>query len=789
MSLVVVIASIAMWSRLDAQTIYNVPPDPAPTSVTGDTIVNLLSGGVLGNNFQLGTGAELNVQGGTAGWYLRANASTVNVDAGVIGPGMLAQSAATVNVFGGRIDNSLRIYSGSVVNVEGGIVGHFVEIYDDSVLNIRGGVVGIALEAHGTSVINLEGGELEGAAELFDQATINISGGLMNEVGGIGPGLGLFANAGTTVNISGGSVSELDIASNVAVDMSGGTLFALTVPSSSVFDFSGGRFNSTIVSNLDGLVTMTGGVAHGAATINNGGRLELSGGALADGLRANAGSQLEINGFDFRLNNQPIPGLNIAGDMAPFVMPSSGILSGVIADGSPFVFTPAENDILATTASITLTRSATLPIEPLIEVSTASTRQGVREGETLHLLNGGTLPNHVSAIQGSTVHVEGGTMGSNFEALGADVHMSAGQIGNSADAFADSNFAITGGTLGSGFQAHDGSHVTIEGGRIESSSASRFEARSGSTVVLGGGTYGDWLSVNAAADFTIEAADVSLNGAPIAGLDDVSDSVAISVPNGSVLSGTFADGTPFAFQPGIQETFLSVVNLRRTAAPPIGPAQINVPSDAPPPGIRAGQTLVVHPLGLVPTNFNAGQGSRVDVMGGTIQGNFEAVGAEVNLSGGTIGGLDALLGTNVHVDGGTLTGINMLASELEIVTGRIDSLTARYGSRVDMHAGRLGTATAESGSVLNILGGQVGNFLTARNGGVINIHGGTIGETSRGGATAVVVESGGAVHMTGGTVAVYPFNARLGSVVTISSASSKTRSAFLMPTSRLAAAR
>jgi hypothetical protein len=207
--------------------------------------------------------------------------------------------------------------------------------------------------------------------------------------------------------------------------------------------------------------------------------------------------------------------------------------------------------------------------------------------------------------------------------------------------------------------------------------------------------------------------------------------------------------------------------VKRAAAPPVGPAMINVPSDAAPLGVRAGQTLVVHNQGLVPANFNAGQGSRVDVLGGTVQGNFEAVDAEVNVMGGTILGLDAFLGTRVHMSGGTLSA-TLIASELETMSGTITSLLASNGSNADIRGGRLTGASAQTSSTISIHSGQVGNLLTARSDSTINIHGGTIGEVTRGGSIAVLIEQGAKAHMTGGVVAVYPFEARLGSEVTIS---------------------
>ena len=65
------------------------------------------------------------------------------------------------------------------------------------------------------------------------------------------------------------------------------------------------------------------------------------------------------------------------------------------------------------------------------------------------------------------------------------------------------------------------------------------------------------------------------------------------------------------------------------AAAAATPGTIQFPAQPLPKGLRAGQTLVVNAGGSVPLNFNAAPGSRVEVRGGSLGGNFEAVGAEM----------------------------------------------------------------------------------------------------------------------------------------------------------------
>jgi hypothetical protein len=235
----------------------------------------------------------------------------------------------------------------------------------------------------------------------------------------------------------------------------------------------------------------------------------------------------------------------------------------------------------------------------------------------------------------------------------------------------------------------DGGTLNMSGGAMGNDVASY----GAGTVNISGGTLGDrfqgWGITR------ISAGEFRLDGVPVSGLDYGGAEKAIDSPTGSVLSGTLADGTPFAFSPADGDRFaVGMLRLQRWDPPVSGPATIHLPGGSVPLGLRAQQTLVVGPAGKVSDNFNAGWGSVVTISGGEIGNNFEAVGAQVTIAGGKVGdNFDAFYGSVVNISGGTIGNF----------------LEAHRGSIVNITGGVVGSAiTADGGSVLNISGGLGG---------------------------------------------------------------------------------
>ncbi|MCH7752458.1 MAG: hypothetical protein IH898_09935, partial [Planctomycetes bacterium] len=172
-----------------------------------------------------------------------------------------------------------------------------------------------------------------------------------------------------------------------------------------------------------------------------------------------------------------------------------------------------------------------------------------------------------------------------------------------------------------------------------------------------GGSFGSSFDANDGSTLNISGGEYRLDGVLIGGLETVGNMLAFNLPDGSVLSGTLADGTPFAFASLDSDNIdPNTLTLIAAAIAPVGPAVITLPSDPAPLGIRTGQTLVVDNGGILGDNFNAGWGSVVEVnAGGQVGNNLEAVGAQVTISGGSVGNdFDAYSGSVVNISGGSV---------------------------------------------------------------------------------------------------------------------------------------
>jgi hypothetical protein len=298
---------------------------------------------------------------------------------------------------------------------------------------------------------------------------------------------------------------------------------------------------------------------------------------------------------------------------------------------------------------------------------------------------------------------------------------------------------MSGGTIGDEFHSGDGGNVSISGGVI------------GDRVAI----YGGYAKL-AGSDFRID-------GTLIDGLDALGAEVALDVPEGSVLSGTLSDGTPFAFSTQDDDYLAEgTLRLQAWAAPAPEAAAIHVPTSPSPTGVRSGQALVVSVGGTVPNNFNAGWGSVVTVAGGTIGDNFEATGSLVTIAGSEVGSrFDAFHGSVVNVLGGAI-GNEFGAhrgSIVNVVGGDFGyGFRANEGSVVNVLNGSIDDHFVATGALVNLSGGEVGDFSSARDGAIINLSGGSIGYG--------FAATGAVVNISGGEVGER-FSASSGTVVTL----------------------
>ena len=359
----------------------------------------------------------------------------------------------------------------------------------------------------------------------------------------------------------------------------------------------------------------------------------------------------------------------------------------------------------------------------------------IYDGSTVNI-SGGSINQTLSAFDGSTVNVSGGAMNGWTLSYGATLNISAGSM-----------FAL---------EAIDASKVTITGGTFE-----RPSFYDESDVTISGGAFGPTRSE---ARITIRGGDFHFNSVPIAGLDDVGNTVPIdmaSLGTDAVLSGTLVDGTPFAFSNDDDNLSSSLITLEAAALPPNGAALVVASSDRLGQGIRRGQTLRVDDGSVVAERFNAGRGSNTNVeSGGSIGNGFEAIGAEVNVLGGSIGsGFNAFDGSVVNISAGSV-GPSLRVSHgstANITGGTVGhEVKTQYGSTMNIMGGSVGSVGVGAGSILSIFGGAV-NSAGAGDGGVLDISGGSVG-SARVGTDGTVSISDGTVHAVqafyGGTVRI-----------------------------------
>jgi len=352
-----------------------------------------------------------------------------------------------------------------------------------------------------------------------------------------------------------------------------------------------------------------------------------------------------------------------------------------------------------------------------------------------------------------------GAIGKSFEAGAHDgtstnieINISGGSIDSNFHIFNQSTVNLSNGSIGNGFRAYPESTVNISGGRVGNS----LEAFNASTVNISGGSFGDTFEANSGSTINVSGGEFRLDGESIPGLNTIGDTVSVNLPVLSELTGTLADGTPFALfnrDPLIAVTRQKdriddgVITLKLSALPSIGPANIQIPADPVPLGIRAGQTLTVNTGGSLPDDLNAGRNSAVIINGGNIGENFEAVKTQVTISDGVIGKyFDAFDETIVDISGSAIID---------------DSFTAHRGSTANIFNGSVGfDFHAYQDTSINLFDGSIGSFSHFREGSVLNMQGGSLGYTPR-------AHSGSTLNISDGTVGRF-FNAYSDSIINFS---------------------
>ena len=619
-------------------------------------------------------------------------------------------------------------------------------------LNIAiGGNVGDQFDANNRSEVNISGGVVGEEFEANGGSEVNLDGGQI--------GRNFEANVNSTVNINRGALSDFAVAnSGSAVNINGGTI--------------GFGFEAL-----------------------SGSEVNISGGSIGRGFFADSGSDVELIGGQFQLNGAAFSGSTIS-------LNQGDTLTGILADGSAFIFSESSDDSLF---NVQLTSVALPPadLSPIVLSDPAPiTLTSLRPGQTLTLLEGGNLRFNFEMV-GATLDVEGGTVGTSASAANSTVNISAGTVENFFDAFGGSVVNVSGGDVGDFFNANNGSEVNISGGNVDfgfdAFSGSEInisggdvddffeafsgsvvnisggnvgprnrpaifstisiqarpgsevnitggnvgdclEVESGSVVNISGGTLGDGFRADAGSDVELIGSDFQLNGEPFTG-----STITLTFDNPlDVLTGVLADGSAFIFSS--HNDTLNDVQLTSTTLPPVDLTPIFVSDNNPDltQSLRLGQTLTVQDGGALGSSFEV-VGATLNVVEGGSIGNSVGVSAgTVNISGGSVGDrFDAFSGSVVNISGGTV-GPNFDARSGSVVNISGGEVATDF-ARSDLIFFEGGSLNALSGSVVNISGGEVGGEFSAGFGSEVNISGGTVGPLFD-------AFDGSTVNISGGTV-------------------------------------
>lgn len=191
----------------------------------------------------------------------------------------------------------------TVIDVPPSVIGDFEALEPDTQVNVfDGGQIGVLF---GSNYNHDPDANVE----------INVYGGT------IGEGFGVVGQG--RVNLFGGFIDlSANFDSGVAVRMTGGTVDTnLTVAG---FD-------------APTLMVVEGGSIGAFLDIDQGATLHYSGGSIGDKLEVFSGGRLDIFGSAFFIDGQPLEGL-LPGEPFEVTQRGGAVLSGVLADGSPFAF-------------------------------------------------------------------------------------------------------------------------------------------------------------------------------------------------------------------------------------------------------------------------------------------------------------------------------------------------------------------------------------------------------------------------------------------------------------------
>ncbi len=571
--------------------------------------------------------------------------------------------------------------------------------------------------------------------------------------------------ADTIVNVlPGGNLGSHVVENGGIVNIEGGRTGSLTLRTGAIVNSNSGGINSRFLAEETGTIYQNGGRT-ASLVFYSSSTGEIHGGAIS-GIRANSGSSLTIHGINFAIDGVPVDGLFQEGDAVSVNLADRSALTGTLEDGTPFgywqsIFSPIDNGVLV----LKLSAAPSPPTPETVIVSGPSLLPFVGDGQTLIVQENGELFEHFRAGPGSRIELQGGTIQNGLYAVGAEIVVDGGTLRDDWHAFDGTVIDVNGGTIRDDGRIHQNAVVNMQGGQavdvfVESggtinvfegsvnqlssrpdsdinlrgggvtkigSSGGRVTITGGSVLFsldmydngileIAGGSHSDNFEVRTGSSMTVRGGEFHLNGEPLAIPIQSGGAAGISVDltGGSVLSGVYADGTPFVLS-GDQEEIQVLIELDEVALPAPGPSQINVPSDPVPPGVRGGQTLTLSSGGSLPDNFTVAAGGSLVVQGGSIRSNLELAGATAEISAGSLQMIDLFAGSVATFSGtATWKGLNAYDDTVVSIHGGVYAggqfFRAWAGSEVNITAGDLRGGLEIDEATLNVSGGELGGL-------------------------------------------------------------------------------
>ena len=461
------------------------------------------------------------------------------VDGSVSSAPLGLRSGQTLTVRSGGVLTEDFQSANATLNIEGGFVGSRLEVVGGQ-LNVSGGTVGdnsnIRLSSNTYGINALAG------------SAVTISGGTVEG--------GIFAGPDTVVNINGGAAGPIEANSGSTVEISGGSFGQdFTAVSSSSVELIGGEFqlDGNDIADLSTFTppfrfVLTGTLTDGSAVI----------------LAARGSSAEDLSGLTLVESSVPLPQAILTPIVVdtPVTSGPSGLRQGqtlTLQDGGEL-----SNDFAVVDASLSVEGGAVgdglRTVGGQIDISGGTVGDGVESHGGTVTISGGTVGEDAYIAGDSVLNITGGTI-EDFDAVeAAVVNFSGGTVGNAfvnGSPNGETVFNMSGGTVEGNVPIFNDGTANISGGRIAgllfvaegelNISGGTFEGdvEIGDIGSISGGTFEGNLSLFSGDELTLIGTDFLLDGSPV------------SVPPGGtrrlvavrnrILSGVFADGSPFSF--------------------------------------------------------------------------------------------------------------------------------------------------------------------------------------------------------------------------------------------------